>query len=338
MPAADGVDRPVRVVVVGSINMDLIACVEQLPQPGQTVAGRELLELPGGKGANQAVAAARLGARVTLIGRVGDDGLGTRLLENLRREQVDTAHVTATADSSSGVAIVCVEEQGENSIVVIPGANGQLSPADIVASEAVIAAADVLLVQLETPQETVAAAIAAARRHGVLTIFDPAPAPRTLLPELLHVDVLCPNESEAAAISGQAVETTVDATNAAAKLRSRGADHVIITRGRHGALLCDQAGACESVLPFAVSAIDSTAAGDAFAAGLGVALAETGDIRRAVDWGSAAGALAASRRGAQQAMPTRAEVLHLLEQGQRLTVAEPKVPAARSAVSAAQQS
>ncbi len=220
MRRAVGADRPVHVVVVGSINMDLIARVDQLPRPGQTVAGRELLELPGGKGANQAVAAARLGARVTFIGRVGDDGFGTRLLESLRGEQIDIGYVITTANCSSGVAIVCVEQHGENSIVVIPGANGRLSPNDITASEAVIAAADVLLVQLETPLDTVTTAITTARKHGVLTIFDPAPAPNSLPDELLDVDVLCPNQSEAAAISGGAVSSTEDAIRAAGQLRA----------------------------------------------------------------------------------------------------------------------
>lgn len=323
MRSMNGVGRSVHVVVVGSINMDLIACVTKLPQQGQTVPGKELLELPGGKGANQAVAAARLGARVTFIGRVGDDDFGNRLLDGLRREGIDTTYVTATQHCSSGVAIVCVDDQGENSIVVIPGANGKLSPEDIAASETAIATADVMLVQLETPQETVATAIAAARRHGVTTLLDPAPAPGQMLPELLNVDVLCPNESEAAAISGVPVQTAAEAKIAAEQLQNRGAKHVIITRGKYGALLCDDIRRCASVAPFAVSAIDSTAAGDAFAAGLGVALAEVADIQRAVDWGCAAGALAASRRGAQQAMPTRAEVLQLLQDGQRDLPAEP---------------
>ena len=323
MRSMDRADGQVHVVVVGSINMDLIARVKRLPRPGQTVAGHELLELPGGKGANQAVAAARLGARVTLIGRVGDDGFGTRLLENLRREQVDTRYVTTTANCSSGVAIVGVEDQGENSIIVTPGANGRLTPRDITDCEAVIAAADVLLVQLETPLETVAAAIAAARQFGVLTILDPAPASAPLPPELLSVDFLCPNQSEAAALSGLAVESTEDAIRAASALRTLGAAHVVITMGHRGALLCDKTGVCTAMSPFGVAAIDSTAAGDAFAAGLGVALAESDDVHRAVDWGCAAGALAASRLGAQPAMPTRADVLQLLAQGQRLAAELP---------------
>lgn len=323
MRSVDRADRQVHVVVVGSINMDLIARVKRLPRPGQTVAGHELLELPGGKGANQAVAASRLGARVTLIGRVGDDGFGTRLLENLRREQIDTRYVTTTANCSSGVAIVGVEDQGENSIIVTPGANGRLSPSDIADHEAVIATADVLLVQLETPLESVAAAIATARKYGVLTIFDPAPASDSLPPELLNVDVLCPNESEAGAISGLALDSTEDAIRAASVLRTLGAAHVVITMGHRGALLCDKTSVCTAVQPFSISAIDSTAAGDAFAAGLGVALAETGDIHRAVDWGCAAGALAAARLGAQPAMPTRADVLQLMAQGQRLAAELP---------------
>ena len=313
--SGEAADRPAKVVVVGSVNMDLIARVAALPRAGQTVAGRDLIESPGGKGANQAVAAARLGARVTFIGRVGDDDFGRRLREGLSREQIDTHHVLVTASCSSGVAIVCVEESGENAIVVTSGANAHLAPEDIARSEAVIAGADVLLVQLETPLETVRAAINAARRHAVPTVLDPAPATTSLPDELLRVDVLCPNESEAAAVSGIAVHSVDDAARAGRQLRQRGARNAVITLGRHGAFLCDQSGGCEQVSSFAVSAIDTTAAGDAFAAALGVALAETGDLKRGVTWGCAAGALAASTLGAQLAMPTRAEVLRLLQDG-----------------------
>ena len=315
--SSEGPAGPVHVVVVGSINIDLIARVAALPRAGQTVTGREFLESPGGKGANQAVAAARLGARVTFIGRVGDDGFGTQLREGLRREHVDIGHVDATAKCPSGVAMVCVEEEGENTIVVTSGANGRLSPEDIRRRDSVIAAADVMLVQLETPLDTVGAAIDAARRHGVLVVFDPAPPPSSLPEELLGVDVLCPNESEAAAITGIEIRSPDDAARAGRQLCERGVRNAVITLGRHGALLCRQPDRCEHVPSFAVSAADSTAAGDAFAAALGVAFAETGDLKQSVRWGCAAGALAASRLGAQRAMPARAEVLRLLEDGER---------------------
>lgn len=313
--ASAGTRGPVHVVVVGSINMDLIAPVAGLPAAGQTVSGRELLESPGGKGANQAVAAARLGARVSFIGRIGDDGFGVRLGEGLRGEQIDTRAVRTTENCSSGVAIVCVEDAGENTIVVIPGANGCLSPADIAQAEHVIASADVLLVQLETPLETVAAAVETARQHGVLTVLDPAPAPSALPDTLLAVDVICPNESEAAALTGIPIASRGDAEHAARLLRERGARHAVITLGRRGALVCGPSGT-EHVPSFPVPAIDATAAGDAFAAALGVAYAETGELRQGIAWGCAAGALAASRLGAQLAMPTREEVIRLLERGE----------------------
>ncbi len=201
-----------HIVVVGSINMDLVARMARLPRPGETVPGEEFQTIPGGKGANQAVAAARLGARVTLIGRVGDDSFGETLRRSLAEYDVSTKHVLVTEGCSSGVALIGVEATGANSIIVIAGANGRLTPHDVVSRGDVIASADTLIVQLETPLDTVATAIRLAREAGVRTILDPAPAPTGELPdELRAVDLISPNQTEAEALTGIVVSDVATA-------------------------------------------------------------------------------------------------------------------------------
>ena len=303
--------RP-RIVVAGSINMDLVVRMARLPRRGETVIGRETQELPGGKGANQAVAAARLQANVSFIGRVGDDGFGQRLLGGLQHEGIDVSRVIVTAQCASGLAIVAVEDSGENSITVIPGANGRLTPDDVRGATELIHAADVLLLQLEVPLETVLTAIEIAHQHETLVILDPAPAPASFPPNLLSVSVACPNESEAAALAGLPVVSLDDAKRAARQLRAQGVCHAVITLGRAGALVCGPDNECEHIPSFDVQAIDTTAAGDAFAAALGVSLAQGKSTFDAVRYACAAGALAASRQGAQPAMPTADEVARLV--------------------------
>jgi ribokinase len=299
--------RP-RIVVVGSINMDLVVRSSHLPRPGETVIGRESLELPGGKGANQAVAAARLAADVFMVGRVGDDGFGERLRAGLEQEGIDISHVAVTPKSASGLAVVAVEDSGENSITVIPGANGRLTPADVTAASDLIREADVLLLQLEVPLETVLLAIELAVEFDTQVILDPAPAPPSFPHKLLAVDVACPNETEAAALTGIRIESLDDAQHAALRLHAMGARHAIITLGNQGAVVCGPDGWLEHVPSFSVAAVDTTAAGDAFAAGLGVSLAQGKPVSAAVRYGCAAGALATTRPGAQPAMPTAADV------------------------------
>lgn len=296
------------VVVVGSINMDLVARVRRLPRPGQTVQGQAFHEIPGGKGANQAVAAARLGARCAMVGRVGDDGFGARLRKGLASNGVDVGRVTQTDGCPSGAAMICVEATGENAIVVAAGANGRLSSGDVEAAEGMIAEADAVLVQLEVPVEAVEAAAATASRHGVQTVLDPAPAPEAMPDGLLGVDVMCPNQSEAEAITGLAVRTAADAERAAGWLRERGVARPIITLGSDGAVAMDRDGACRRVPARCVEAVDSTAAGDAFAGALAVAIGEGRAMADAVRFACAAGTLAASAFGAQPAMPERAAV------------------------------
>ena len=297
-----------RVVVIGSINMDLVARVERLPRGGQTVHGQQFREVPGGKGANQAVAAARLGAHCQMIGRIGDDAFGQRLRDELASAGVGLDAVTVTRDCSSGVAMICVEDSGENAITVIAGANGRLAPSDVEASEGLIAEADAVLLQLEVPQETVRTAAVLARQHGVMTILDPAPAPQRLPESLLAVDVLCPNESEAEAITGMAIESPQDAERAARLLQQLGVAVPIVTLGAAGALVLDREGRCRQIAAAKIDAVDTTAAGDAFAAALAVAIAEGQRLDRAVRFACAAGTLAAMSFGAQPAMPSRAAV------------------------------
>jgi ribokinase len=299
--------RP-RIVVAGSINMDLVVRSARLPRPGETIIGRETLELPGGKGANQAVAAARLDADVFMIGRVGDDGFGERLRTGLKHEGINISHVTVTPKCASGLAIVAVEDSGENAITVIPGANGRLTADDVTAASDLIREADVLLLQLEVPLETVLLAIELAVEFDTQVILDPAPAPASFPTKLLAVDVACPNETEAAAITGRQIANLDDAKNAALRLHAMGARHAVVTLGSQGAVVCGPDGWLEHVPSFAVEAVDSTAAGDAFAAGLGVSLAQGRPVSVAVRYGCAAGALATTRQGAQPAMPTAAEV------------------------------
>jgi ribokinase len=304
-----------RIVVVGSLNMDLVVRVPQLPRPGETVAGRDFVQVPGGKGANQAVAAAKLGAEVTMIGRVGDDVFGQQLMESLASHGVDTRLVEATPGATSGLALICVEDSGQNAITVVGGANAQLTPADVGRHEAAIAAANALLVQLEVPLDVVLAAVAIARRQGVLTTLDPAPAPTMPLPaELFAVDVLSPNQSEAEALTGIAVNSPSDAVRAAGVLHQRGASRVVIKLGEQGALASDGNGIVAHVSAPSVAAIDTTAAGDAFTAALAVALIEGRTLAETTRFACAAGSLATTRRGAQDAMPTRDEVNRLLRQ------------------------
>ena len=295
-----------NVVIVGSINMDLVARMARLPRPGETLHGDSFQSIPGGKGANQAVAAARLGATVTMIGRVGDDAFAGDLRKSLQSSGVITDHVMTTPQCSSGVALIGVDSAGANSIVVVGGANSRLIPPDIEALSHVIAAADVLVVQLETPVDTVATAIRIARQHRVRTVLDPAPAPTVELPdELKTVDVISPNQTEAEALTGVVVNDLKSAEQAARILMKNGAVDVVMKLGELGALVCSSAGGIHHVQAAKANIVDTTAAGDAFTAGMAVALAEGKDLVAAARFGCAAGTLACTVFGAQPAMPDR---------------------------------
>ena len=309
--ASHSEQRQPRIVVAGSINMDLVYRVSRLPQPGETLTGYSFQQIHGGKGANQAVAAARMSARVTMIGRVGDDAFGAELVAGLQCEAIDVSQIRTSPRTSSGLAVIGVEDSGQNCITVVPGANGQLTVDDILAAEAVIAAADVILLQLEIPVESVMAVTRIAKRHNVPAILDPAPAPAEFPMELLQVDVVCPNESEAALITGLPVTNPAEAEVACRALQSLGAKVAIITMGSRGCVLCEASGHVHHIPAYAVTTIDTTAAGDAFAGALGYCLALGQSVHEAAYFASAAGALASTRPGAQPAMPQLADVAAL---------------------------
>lgn len=300
-----------QVAVVGSLNMDLVIRSARIPRPGETVLGGEFHSVPGGKGANQAVAAARLGAHVSMVGRIGDDAFGKELLDNLAADGIEHTFVLRDAASATGVALIVVDDAGQNSIVVASGANMNLSPSDVDAAAATLTSADALLLQLESPLETVVHAAQLARAAGVTVILNPAPA-RPLPKELLAVvDVLVPNESETALLTQMPVGNQGEALAASAALRRAGVGTVILTLGERGALLAEEA--ATRIFPaFDVDPLDTTAAGDAFLAGLAVALAEGRILGEAVQWGNAAGALATTKLGAQTSLPTRQAVEQLL--------------------------
>jgi ribokinase len=292
------------VVVVGSLNMDLVVRAERLPRPGETVRGSEFQTIPGGKGANQALAAARLGAETHMVGRVGGDDFGARLRQTLTDSGVHVEHVTSDRDHPTGIAMIVVQQTGENSIVVAGGANGAVGAADIEAAAAVIEAADVMLLQLEIPLDAVRAAMEAARRARVKTILDAGPA--TGLPqEMWRVpDVLSPNLVEAEALLGHPVASALEA---AREFVAHGAAASVVKSGCEGCAWASSRGS-EQIPANAVPVVDTTAAGDAFTAALGVALAEGQDLPAAARWANFAGALAVTRFGAQPSMPTRREL------------------------------
>ncbi len=300
-----------RIVVVGSSNTDLVVTLPALPKPGETLLGGDLLTAQGGKGANQAVAAARLGAAVTLVGCVGDDDFGAASLAQYAREGMDTSRMRVVAGTPSGVALIFVGASGENMIAVASGANLRLSAADIEAAAPVIQAADVLLLQLETPLTTVLSAARLAHAAGVKVILNPAPAQPLAASLLALVDVLTPNEREALLVSGLPADAAPAA--AAAHLQSLGVKTVVVTLGAAGALVKDAAHPAFTVPGFRVPAVDTVAAGDAFNGGLAVALAQDQPLAAAVRFANAVAALAVTRPGAQSSLPSAQEVAAFLE-------------------------
>ena len=289
-----------HIAVLGSTNMDLVTYVEKAPQRGETVTGRDFRTIPGGKGANQAIAAARAGATVSMIGAVGNDGFGTRLRSTLEHSGVTTDHLR-TIEGPSGTAHIVVDDEGGNAIVVIPGANGtvdHLAPGD----EGLIASADALLLQLEIPLAAVLAGAQTARAHGVRTILTPAPA-QPLPPELLATtDLLVPNEHEAATLTGRS-----DPFAAGAALLDR-VPRVVITLGAAGSVYLTRDAEPLAVPAPQVTAVDSTGAGDTYVGALAVALGEERPIREAMTWAAAAAALSVQREGASASMPYRSEI------------------------------
>jgi len=300
-----------NILVIGSLNMDLVVNTPRHPRPGETVTGGPFRTVPGGKGANQAVAAARMGARVTMIGAVGRDAFGHELIASLDRNGVDTTRIERL-DISSGVALITVGDDGENTIVIVPGANGRITPEAIERHEDAIATADALLLQLEIPLESVERAAVMAAHHGVPVLLNPAPA-RPLSRELIRAaSYVIPNEHEATQLTSIQASGRSDLSQAAAKLREMGAQGVVLTMGDRGALVL-VAEEPVHIAPFTVKAVDTTAAGDAFVGAFAVALSSRHTPEEAARWGCAAGALACTAFGAQPSIPSRDAVIRLIQ-------------------------
>lgn len=301
-----------RVCVVGSVNVDLTFRTARLPRPGETLSGHAFHVGHGGKGANQAVMAARLGARVSMVARIGRDVFGEDALRNFREESVDTTHVYTDTERATGVAAIVVDEAARNCILIVPGANGGLIPDDVRAAAPTIQAATVLLGQLEVPMETTLEAFRIAKAAGVRTILNPAPA-APLADELLRLTDLCvPNETEAEELTGQPVRTLEQAEAAARSLLARGPRTILVTLGERGVLVVEEK-MTEYVPALAVEAVDPTGAGDALIGCLAVFLGEGAGLLTAVRGANAAAALSVQRLGAQKAFPHRAEVDQFLQ-------------------------
>lgn len=299
--------KKAKIVVVGSINMDLVVKTNQTPVPGETILGQQFAMVPGGKGANQAVAAARLGADVAMIACVGDDTLGTQMLDQLNKEGIDTAYVRTVPQTSTGIAVIQVLEDGDNSIIVVPGANMCLTPEEVEAASSRFEGADILLVQLEIPLPAVEKALELAKRYGVRAILNPAPArelPKSLLEQ---ADVITPNETEAAILTRGMADPRLEIGGQIRELkRLAGKADIIVTSGAKG-VVYDINGICGSYPAYKVEVVDTTAAGDSFHAGVAVQWGEGVPLEEAVAFGIKAAAITVTRFGAQTSLPTRLE-------------------------------
>jgi ribokinase len=294
------------IIVIGSVNMDLVVRAKRMPKEGESLIGSGFTMVPGGKGANQAVAAARLGSTTHFVGRVGNDMFGTRLKDGLSSCGVNTDHVLVD-DGPSGIAMIILNESGQNSIVVAPGANAHCRPEDLRPVAGLFGRADFLLLQLEIPLKTIKAALDMAHAAGLRSVLDAGPAQKVSMNLLRKAHIVSPNETEAFALTDIEVNDVTSARNAAKKLLDGGVETVVMKLGGQGALVVTP-DLDEHVPPFAVDAVDTTAAGDAFTGALAVALADGTDLADAVRFANAAGALAVTRLGAQPSMPTRESV------------------------------
>ena len=300
------------ILVVGSSNTDMVIKADHLPAPGETILGGAFVMAAGGKGANQAVAAARLGGQVVFIARVGDDSLGRQAVEGYQKEGIDTSHIVTDPDQATGVALILVDQKGENVISVASGANYHLSPADVDRADSAVRSAAMVVVQLETPSDTIAHTAKLAAAAGVPVILDPAPAPSEPLPPemLANITYIKPNETEASRLTGIEVSDEASARRAAEKLISFGPKAVIVTLGKKGSLVVE-AGKEPVLIPSrSVEAVDATAAGDCYSGALAVALAEGKSLVEAARFASEAAALSVTRLGAQPSLPKREEMIN----------------------------
>ena len=298
-----------RVVVVGSISTELVAQTTHLPFPGEALGCVRFLQAGGGKGANQAVAAARSGARVAMVGRVGDDENGDQRLIELEAEGIDCSGIAVTSELPTGLAFTTVSHGGQSTVVVIDGSNGELKPADVWRQEALFSASGVVVCQLETPRETAYASLKLARHLGKTTIFNPAPAVDPLPPEWLSLtDYLVVNEVEALILSDIPFASESDMGLAAQQLQRQGACNVIVTLGARGAYLLQEGGNGRFFGALRVEAVDTTAAGDTFIGVLAAELASRQTIEFSIERAQLAAAISVTRHGGQKSIPTRDEV------------------------------
>lgn len=305
-----------RILVIGSFMMDLVVRTPRAPKEGETIIGTSFNRFPGGKGANQAVAAARLGARVTMAGKLGQDVFGDQMLAALQQEGVATEHVLRDEQASTGIGSIVLDDQGKNRIVVVPGANLKYSLADLAALEPVVAAHDLVMLQLEMDVEVVKAAAQMGRKHGVPVMLNPAPARDLDDAFFAAVDFLTPNETEAQLLTGVTVHDVDSARQAALQLLARGLRHVVITLGDKGALLAT-GDRTQHVPGFSVHTVDTVAAGDAFNGALATKIAQGFSPEEAVVYANAVGALTVTRPGAIPSLPTAQEVEEFLRTATR---------------------
>ncbi|MHB1393017.1 MAG: ribokinase [Clostridia bacterium] len=295
------------IAVVGSLNMDLVTYTARMPVTGETIMGKNFRQIPGGKGANQADAIAKLGAEVKMIGCVGYDDMGNTLLEALQNDGVDVARVKRVDGISTGIASITVDASGNNCIIVVPGANHKLSIEDLQASYEVIQNSEVVVAQLEVPIETVKFAIKTAKQMGKLTILNPAPAIELEDEFLSNVDILVPNDTELELLSGIQVNKVGDLESAAQILINKGVRELIVTLGSKGCIHINKSGS-KAYPAYKVNAIDTTAAGDSFIGALSAAISEGKSFEEAIGFAMAVGALTVTKEGAQSSLPLREEV------------------------------
>ena len=295
-----------NICVIGSLNMDLVVNVDTMPKPGQTIIGSNFKEVPGGKGANQAVAMARLNGNVSMIGKVGEDGFGQTLINSLKNDKVDTTYIQ-TAKGATGVALITVDKNAQNSIVVSPGANFEVKEEDIDNNIKAIENSDIVVLQLETPLNTIKYALNKAKELNKYTILNPAPAVKLDDEIIKNVDLLTPNETELEIISGVSIETEEDIQKAAQIMIEKGVKELIVTLGSKGSLYINKEKSMFKKA-YKVEAVDTTAAGDSYTGALAVALSQDKNIEDAMDFASKVGALSVLKEGAQSSLPTLEDV------------------------------
>ena len=295
-----------NICVIGSLNMDLVVNVDTMPKPGQTIIGSNFKEVPGGKGANQAVAMARLNGNVSMIGKVGEDGFGQTLINSLKNDKVDTTYIQ-TSKGATGVALITVDKNAQNSIVVSPGANFEVKEDDIDNNIEAIKNSDIVVLQLETPLNTIKYALNKAKELNKYTILNPAPAVKLDYEIIKNVDLLTPNETELEIISGVSIETEEDIQKAAQIMIEKGVKELIVTLGSKGSLYINKEKSMFKKA-YKVEAVDTTAAGDSYTGALAVALSQDKNIEDAMDFASKVGALSVLKEGAQSSLPTLEDV------------------------------